>query len=216
MDELAAVRQNESSGGRAGGRRDETTPLQVAKDLGTGFLDALFSRLAHDLRPLRFLVGVVDSGEAADLPGEGLLVQALRVSLDEDGKGTAAVDLDEASRAGARLPPRLAIGGDEGAQGGDPVLGEERGDDAHAADVLVAILLGEAKIPCEVLADDVAVQALHVRKAPALELLEERLGERGLPRAREPGEPDDEPLRHVSPPSWFGSRGSPGCGAERE
>ena len=57
---------------------------------------APLTRVHHELRVLRRLVGVVHTGEAGDLAGERLLVQALGIAvLGELLDGRVDVDLDE-------------------------------------------------------------------------------------------------------------------------
>ena len=79
-------------------------------------LRALLRRLAlgvdDDLRVLGLLIGVVDAGEALDLAGERLLVEAVHVAARALLEGGADVDLDERAvllDQLARLSPRLLV-----------------------------------------------------------------------------------------------------------
>ena len=95
------------------------------------------------------LVGVVDAGEALDLAGAGARVDAALVRLlavfercgDVD-EVEVAVLLDQL----AGVLARLLEGGDGRGDDGGAGAGQLRGDEGDAADVLVAVLLGEAQL----------------------------------------------------------------------
>ena len=101
-----------------------------------------------------------------------------------------AVGLDHLAHRG---PGRL-VGRDRGADGDAAVLGDLRGDVADAADVDVAVLLGEAELGGEVLAHHVAVEQRHRAAAHLHQLGHQRVGDRRLARAGEAGEEDGEAL----------------------
>src|SRR5262245_45689466 len=132
------------------------------------------------------------AGEVLDLAGEGLLVEALHVTLDEDVERALDEHLDEIPDPAAVLVPDLAEGRDGGADGHHPVPGEEMADVPDAADVGVAVLPREPQSLGQVLAHLVAVEDLDVA-APRAQDLADGPREGGLPRARETGEPDGEP-----------------------
>lgn len=150
---------------------DQVLLLQVLDDLRDALLDAVLVGLDDDLGVLRGLVGGGDAGEVLDLAGAGLLVEALRVALLGDLDGDIDVDLDEGEGfvlAGAADGVQIAgdltvgaVGGDEGGEGDGGAVGKELGDLGDAADVLVAVGLGEAEVLVEAEADVVAVEAVR-------------------------------------------------------
>ena len=83
---------------------------------------------------------------------------------------------------------------DRGADGDAAVLGDLGGDVADAADVDVAVLLREAELAGEVLADQVAVEDRDRAAAEFEELRQEHVGDRGFAGAGEAGEEDREAL----------------------
>src|SRR5262249_15409049 len=142
----------------------------------------------------RLLVRVVDPGEALDLSGERLRVQAVHVAacalvdrgLDED-LHERAVLLDR--RAG--LGPGLDVRGDRRTDDGAALAREPRCDPPDPLDVRVAVLLREAETLREVRAHRVAVEVLDDRAA-LVELGPDEVRDRRLPGAREPREPQGE------------------------
>lgn len=157
--------------------------------------------LDGDLGVLGLLVGGGDASEVGDLTSARLGVEALGVALLGDGEGNVNVDLDEGdglvallARLGVEVAGNLtvgAVGGDEGGDGDGGGVGEELGDLGNAADVLVAVLLGEAQVLVEPEADVVAVEAVGV-DAELQQVLLEGCGDGGLARGRETGQPQGE------------------------
>lgn len=172
-------------------------------DLRNALLDRVLVRLNGDFGIQRLLVGRRDAGKVLDLAGAGLFVEAFGVALLGDLEGHVDVDLDKgdglvvvASRAGLRVQrpgevPVGAVGGDEGGDCDGGGVGEELCDLADAADVLVAVALGEAEVLVEAEADVVAVEAVG-GEAEVQEVLLESGGDGGLSRGGEAGEPDCE------------------------
>ena len=139
--------------------------LEVGEDLLRRLLGRLVLGLDHQLGVLRRLVGVGDAGELLDLAGAGLRVEALDVALLADLDRGLDVGLDEAAvHHLARLVADLAVGRDRGGDHRHAVAGQQVGDERDAADVGVAVLLREAEALREVLADDVAVEHLELRR----------------------------------------------------
>src|SRR5947207_6237873 len=90
-----------------------------------------------------------------------------------------------------RLLPRLLLRRDRGRDHGPALTRQPRGDPADALDVRVAVLLREAEPLREVHPYVVAVEVLDDEPAP-VELRPDEVRDRGLARAREPGEPERE------------------------
>src|SRR5262249_15181977 len=133
------------------------------EQLGDNRVDTLADRelagVERDLGIEWGLVGVINAGEALDLSGAGLGVEALDVALFADVDRGVAEDLDEVppgELAGVLAGP--AVGADHGAEGGAAVLGDEAGDVADTVDVLVAVFLAEAQPLRQMGPDLVAVQ----------------------------------------------------------
>lgn len=172
---------------------------QPVDDLGNALLDRVLVGLDGDLGVLGLLVGGGDAGEVLDLTGAGLLVEALGVTLLSDLEGHVNVDLDKGdglivalARLGVQLAGDVAVcpvGRDEGGDGDGGRVGEELGDFGDAADVLVAVLLGEAEVLVEAEADVVAVETVG-GDAKVQQVLLEGRGHGGLARGRETGQPD--------------------------
>jgi hypothetical protein len=149
------------------------------------------------LRRLRHLVGIADAGELRDLAAPRLGVEALAVARLAHLQRGGDVDLDE----GALLLDHLAhgaagavVGRDGRADGDAAVLGDLAGDEADAADVEVAVRLGEAQLAGQVLAHDVAVEQGHRAAARLHQLGVDDLGERRLAGAGQAGEEQGEAL----------------------
>ena len=99
--------------------------------------------------------------------------------------------MKESLPARSRARSRAArVGGDEGGDGDDAGLGEQGGDLADAADVLVTIFGGEAEVLAQPVANVVAVED-EGGVALADEAALDGIGERGFTGAREAGQPDD-------------------------
>src|SRR3990170_1154689 len=164
--------------------------LQLREDVLERVDRLLDHRVQDQLRVLRRLVRIVDPGEARDLAGERLLVQALRVAvLRELLHRGVHVDLDELADELTVRVPGGPIRADRAADRRDAVAGEQVRDEPDPQDVRIAVLLGEPEALAQVLADDVAVQDLGL-ETPSLELVIEHLGDRGLARPGQAGEPD--------------------------
>ena len=132
----------------------------------------------------------IDAGEFADLAGARLDVQALGIAALALLQRSRQIDLDELRVADA-LADLVAIGAERRDEGGDhdeAGVDEQRRHLADAADVLVAPAFGEIEILVEPVADVVAVQQIAVVAALHQRLLE-RVGDRGLARARQAREP---------------------------
>ena len=82
----------------------------------------------------------------------------LIVILDD---ATSAIYHAKVADPGALFVPHRAVGGDGRHQHNHAVLGQQIGNEPNPSDVLVAILLAEAKVLAEMLADHVAIQKLH-------------------------------------------------------
>jgi len=146
--------------------RDVAILLQPRDDLRHALLDGFLTRLAVHLGSERRLVGVVNAGEALDLPGACLLVEALHVAGFADLDRGVRVHLHEAPDERSCLVAYGAVGGDGRRDRDSTVPRDEIRDEGDPADVDVAIFLREAQTLREVLAHDVAVQDLRPNAAP--------------------------------------------------
>lgn len=160
--------------------------------------------LDDDLGLVGGLVGAADAGELLDLAGAGLLVEALGVAPLGDLEGHINIDLHKRKRlfiavlgrGGVQVAGELAVGaegGDEGGDGDGGRVGEELGDLADAADVLLAVGLGEAQVPVQAEADVVAVEPVRGH-AEVQQVLLERRRHRRLAARRQAREPEREAL----------------------
>lgn len=165
------------------------------------FLNGVLVRLDRNLGVQRLLIRCRDASELLDLASAGLLVKALGVALLSNLEGHVDEDLDEGDGLvavlvglGVQLARKVAVsavGRDEGGDGDGGRVGEELGDLADAADVLVAVGLGEAQVLVEAEAHVVAVEAVG-GEAQVQEVLLERGGHGGLAGGGEAGQPDCE------------------------
>ena len=83
----------------------------------------------------------------------------------------------------------LAIGADEAGHGDDAAVGEQLGDLADAADVLLAVGGGEAEVLVQPVADVVAVEDVG-QPAALHQGVFQREGDGALARAAQAGEPE--------------------------
>ena len=150
-------------------------------------------RIDEQVGAVRRLVGLVDTSEALDDPGPGLLVEALHVPLLALLQRGGHVDLIEGKAVLlVELPgevPVLLEGGDEGAERHHAAVSEELPHLGHPADVLLAVLGSEAEVLVQPRPDVVAVQPVG-RDAPGHEVLLQGEGDGRLPGPAEPREPD--------------------------
>src|SRR5829696_1162657 len=133
-------------------------------------------------------VGVGDTGELFDLARESLLVEALHVPIRAHLQRGVDEDLDEVHDPAPYLVPRLLVGRDGTDDHTNPVAREQVGDEPYPQDVYITVVPGEAEALGEVGPYDIPVEYLH-GPFPVPELALDYLGDRGLARAREPGEP---------------------------
>jgi hypothetical protein len=185
------------------GRLEVALVGEPLRDLGNTLLDSVLVGLDGNLRVRGGLVGRRDAGKVLDLTSAGLFVQALGVALLGNLEGHVDVDLDKGDvlvvlllGLGVEVPgevPVGAVGTDEGGDGDGGRVGEELGYLGDAADVLVAVLLGEAEVLVEAEADVVAVEAVGGH-AEVQEVLLQGGGNGGLARGGEAGEPEGEAL----------------------
>lgn len=142
-----------------------------------------------------------DASELLDLASTGLLVETLGVALLSHLEGHVDKDLDKGNGLvavlvglGVQLARKIAVGAvgrDEGGDGDGGRVGKELGDLADAADVLVAVGLGEAQVLVEAEAHVVAVEAVG-GEAQVQEVLLQGGGDGGLARGGEARQPDCE------------------------
>src|SRR5882762_7853599 len=147
----------------------------------------------------RFLVWIADTGGGGNLAGNRFLVEALDIALDEGVERAADEHFDETGRFRPDLVAHLAVWRDRSGDGNAPVSRHEPRDVADAADVGVAILLGEPQSIGQVGADVITVEHLDVATPPR-NLLFQRVRDRRLSRTGQACEPDDETLGHASAP----------------
>lgn len=123
--------------------------------------DSLLLDVNDKIWVLRSLIRIIDTGEALDFTASGLGVDAALVGLL--GVFERRGDVDEEEGSGsldgvARHLSALLVGSDGGGDDGGTGLGEFRGNEGDALDVLVAIVAGEAEFGRELVADGVTEQ----------------------------------------------------------
>ena len=136
--------------------------LEVQHYVLGGGLGADLARVDAHLGLLGRLVGVRDAGELLHDPCPRLGVEALAVAAARTPRAAWRCGPGR-TRPAASIIGRTSwrtrlVGGDGRADGDAAVLGDLGGDPADAADVDVPVLLREAELGGEVLADDVAVE----------------------------------------------------------
>src|SRR6266542_2981620 len=196
---------------KAGQLRGQPVGLQAGEHLVRRLVDGLVLGVQDHLGLQRRLVGVGDAGEVGDHPGQRLGVQTLHVTLGAGRDRRGHVHLHEVAHRGAHPVARLPVRRDGGDHHHHAVLGELARDVADAGDVGVPVLVAEAQLLAEVGTDLVAVE--HLDAVPALEQTgRERAGDRGLARAGQPGQPQDEAGVVVHADESLPGRGSLGRG----
>lgn len=180
-------------------RLDVTLVRQPLDNLSNALLDSVFICLNCDFRVRRSLVGGRDAGKLFDFAGASLFVQALGITLLSNLERDVDKDLDErdglvvvgaggggGSMQGAGRVAVGAVGRDEGGNGNGGGVGKQLGNLGDAADVFVAVSLGEAQVLVEAEADVVAVEAVG-GDAEVEEVLLEGCCDGGLAGCREAG-----------------------------
>jgi hypothetical protein len=116
-----------------------------------------------------------------DVAGPGLGVEPLGVSLFAHSQIGGAVNLKKVARRdqGAGAGAIGAERRDEGGEGDHTGIEEQLGHFTDPADVLDAVVVGEAKVVAEPMADVVAVEQVG-GQAPAEQLPVHRIGECAL------------------------------------
>lgn len=170
-------------------------------NLRNAFLDSILVSLDCDLGVQRLLIRCRDASKLLDLASAGLFVEALGVALLRNLEGHVDKDFDKGDGLVAalvgldvQLARKIAVGAvgrDEGGDGDGGRVGKELGDLADAADVLVAVGLGEAQVLVEAEAHVVAVEAVG-GEAQVEEVLLEGGGDGGFARGGEARQPDCE------------------------
>ena len=139
-----------------------------------------------DFRVFRRFVGRIDAGEVLQRAAERPRVEPLGVAPGAFLEGRVDEDLDELALGHqfARHAPLGAERRDEGNDDDQPGVGHQPRHFGDAADVLDAVLVGEAEIAVQPMANIVAVQDVGVA-AGSVQLLLEKVGDRRLAGARQ-------------------------------
>ena len=119
-----------------------------------------------------------------------------RCSATASGVSTKTSTNSSGAEQFARHPPLRAERRDEAHQHDQAGIDHQPGDLGDAADVLDAVLVGEAQVLVEAVADVVAVEQEGV-VAERVQPLLDQVGDRRLARARQAGEP--QAARHLAP-----------------
>lgn len=183
-------------------RREVTLLIQIRDNLPHGLLHADSIVPDMNLRLNRRLIRRTDARKLLDHPLPGLLVQTLgipllrhldrHIDIHLHERQTRALTLRGSLVQLPRLVPVRAVGGDERGDGDAGAVGEELRDLRDAADVLVAVLLGESEVLVQPEADVVAVETVRGDLAVAEELVLEFHGDGGFARGGEAGQPDGQ------------------------
>src|SRR5664279_6284286 len=176
---------------------DVVFPFQPENDLLCRLLRAELPSVDDELSVRGGLIRVADAGELLEHTGPRLGIEALAVSLLADLQRRRDVNEDEAA-IGLDERSDVLTGGlvrrDRGTDGDAPVLRDLRCDPADAPDVDVPVLLGEAQLTGEVLADEITVEHGDRAAAQLQQFDHQYVGDGGLARTGEPGEEDREAL----------------------
>src|SRR5712692_2244450 len=128
---------------------DKALLFKVKNNFLSGLLRRQVGGVDHHFRVRWSFVGVGNTSEFLDDSRPRLGIESLTVALLTDLQRGCDVNQDEAAEGLNDLTHRLAdriIGSDGGADGDAAVLGNLRGDIADAANIDVAMLLGETKV----------------------------------------------------------------------
>ena len=136
-------------------RLDVPLVRQPLDNLSNALLDRVVVCLDCDFRVRRGLVWRRDAGKLFDFTGASLFVQALGIALLSNLEGNVDKDFNKrnglvvAAGGGRRVQGagRVAVGTvgrDEGGDGNGGRVGKQLGNLGDAADVFVAVSLGEA------------------------------------------------------------------------
>src|SRR3954454_21828981 len=121
----------------------------------------------RDIRRNRRLVGSRNPSELRDLPGEGLLVHSLDVSLNENVEWTRHVYFGESRDASAQRVAAGAIWRDGGGDGDHAVAREQFTEEPDSPNILFPVLPTESEVAAEVRPHHVTVEQLHSETPPA-------------------------------------------------
>src|SRR5919107_1523751 len=172
-------------------RPEVTEELELLYDLAGALFRRLLIRLEDEIGGVRRLVGVRYTGELLYLPGEGLLVETLDVSLCAHLQWSIDEDLDEVYDPAPHLVPRLFVRRDGADYHAYPVAREQVRHEADPEHVYVTVLPGEGQSLGKVGPHDVPVEDLHL-PLPLAQLVLDDLGYGRLARSGETREPQRE------------------------
>ena len=91
----------------------------------------------------RFFVWIVQTREAADLPGQGSFVQPLGISVDAFLKGALHVELDERGQLRPGGLAHVGVRRNDGHHNGHAVAGQQPGQVRHPLVMLFSVLFAE-------------------------------------------------------------------------
>jgi len=140
---------------------DEAFAFEVQNDFLCRFLRRQVSGVDHHLCILRLLIGIRNAGEFLQDPSPRFRVQTFAIALFAGFDGRGDVDQNESTNRFDHIADVLASGivwRDGCANGDAAILGDFRSHIADAADINVAVLLGEAEFRGEMLANQVSVE----------------------------------------------------------
>ena len=173
----------------------DTLVLHVLHDEGNRLVEGHLTSVDVEVTVLWLLVRVGDTSEVLDLTSTGLLVETLNITALANLKGGRDVALEELEVASLveilSSVSVLGVWGDEGDEHDHTCHVEELGDLSDTADVLLAVLLREAKTLVETSADNITIEdeALAAIAGDSVDVLLESLGEGGLSGTGETSEP---------------------------
>ena len=143
----------------------------------------------------RLFVWAIDASEVLQLPGARLLIEPLHVALFRFGERRIHEHLIEFAIR-HQTTRHVALGAewrDEGDEDDKSGVRHELRDLGHAADVLDAIGVGEAKVAIETVAHVIAIEQYRML-AERVQLLVDQVRDRGFARAGEASEPEHRRL----------------------
>src|SRR5713101_227394 len=176
---------------------DKALALEVQNDGLRRFLGAQLGGVNYDFGIGWRLIRIRDAGEFLDDAGASLGVQAFTVALFTHFDRGGCVNQNKPAERFNHLSHRFAsrlIRSDRSADRDAAVLRDLGSNIANAADVDVAMLLGESEFARQVLAHQIAVEQSDRTSAHLEEFGDQSVGDGRFARSRKPGKENGDAL----------------------
>src|ERR1700693_314111 len=145
----------------------------------------------------RLLIWVADASEIGNLSGDGFLVEALDIALDERVQRSPREHFHKPWSLCAKFVAYLAIWRDRRRDSDSAAGRDEPGPIADTPDVGITVFFRESQPLREVCPNLIAIEQLNLPSA-RLELGPQRIGDGRLAGTRQSREPHDESSCHAS------------------